>query len=613
MAKSKRSQCNFKGQQTLTQLLKKGKKYERDHPQYKRITKQLAVFVASTSTPNSIVENAEFCSLLEEADSQYTVPSRYLLSNEIDEVMSALKENIVSFISKARRINICTDLWSKKGMTASFLGVTAHFFADHQRHNVTIAVKQMPGPHTADNILSIVNHVLADWNIPLDKVGNTITDNGSNMIKAFKEDAADYSDEAEDELSHMHEQPMEFKTETLDSDGDESETEDDGGTANFSKTIEDEMAEFDANEDEHQTTFACYNRISCFAHLLQLVVVQFDKIRPFQKVLRKAKKLVAKFNKSTKATEKLIALKHKKLLSDCPTRWGSTFLLLKRLLEIKEGICQVVEELEWNGLQTSKWKKIENIVDFLEPFAEYTTLCCGESYTTLSAVVPVILELNCHLHEMQKRPGMCAVAKVLQNEMHRRFDRYIDPSTDSFDGLHIMATLLDPEYTYVLSDDLVEEGTCYLKEIVGNFVDNHLKKPIESSNDTATSTTEEQIEPPLKKFRHLSKIVSKQLLKKKEPLSNSPGEKEVDAFIEQRKSNCPHPTDALDYWVKSEPLFPTLSNVACDVLVVPASSAPIERTFSIAGDACIGKRNRLTNANLEREVLIKSNKAYLNI
>ena len=127
---------------------------------------------------------------------------------------------------------------------------------------------------------------------------------------AESEDAADYSDEAEDEMSHMHEQPMEFKTETLDSDGDESETEDDGGTANFSKTIENEMAEFDGNEDEHQTTFACYNRISCFAHLLQLVV-QFDKIRPFQKVLQKAKKLVAKFNKSTKPTEKLIVLKHK--------------------------------------------------------------------------------------------------------------------------------------------------------------------------------------------------------------------------------------------------------------------------------------------------------------
>ena len=29
-------------------------------------------------------------------------------------------------------------------------------------------------------------------------------------------------------------------------------------------------------------------------------------------------------------------------------------------------------------------------------------------------------------------------------------------------------------------------------------------------------------------------------------------------------------------------------------MVVPASSTPIERTFSVAGYCCIGKRNRLT-------------------
>ena len=151
------------------------------------------------------------------------------------------------------------------------------------------------------------------------------------------------------------------------------------------------------------------------------------KLHLFKKVLQKAKKLVNKFNKSTKGTEKLIALKNKKLISDCPTRWSSTFLLLQRLLEIKDGVCQVVEELEWNGLQTSECKKIESIVDLLEPFAEYTQLCCGESYTTLSAVIPIILELNYHLKETQRKPGMSTVAKALQVEMHRRFNKYIDP------------------------------------------------------------------------------------------------------------------------------------------------------------------------------------------
>ena len=610
-ASSKRSQCTYKGQQqTLAQVLQKGKKYERDHPHYKQITRKLAIFVASTSTPNSIVENAEFCSLLEEADSQYIVPSRYLLSNEIDEVVGGLRDNMMLFMSMARRINITTDLWSKKGMTASFLGITAHFYADHKRHNITIAVKEMPSPHTADNILSVVNDVLTDWNIPLHKVGNTITDNGSNIMKAFKEMKEEAADEVEDnKQSLIH--SKEFENEADTEDDDENDMEGDGAGANI---IDNELEDFEANEEEHQTTFSGYNRISCFAHLLQLVVVQFDKVKPFQKVLQKAKKLVAKFNKSGKATEKLIALKHKKLVSDSPTRWSSTFLLLERLLEIKDGVCQVVEELEWNNLQTSEWKKIENIVELLQPFAEYTTLCCGESYTTLSAVVPVILELNCHLHEIQKKPGMCPIAKVLQKEMHRRFDRYIDPSTDSFDGLHIAATLLDPEYTYVLSDMLVEEAKYYLTEILNSFVDNHLKRPatIQSTSETNKSKTEETVEPPLKKFRHLPKQLMQKKLKK-EPLAKSSAEKKVELFMQQRETNCPQSTDALDFWVKSETQFPTLSLVACDLLVIPASSAPIERTFSIAGDACIGKRNRLTKGNLEREVLIKKNKAYLKI
>ena len=216
--------------------------------------------------------------MFEEANGQYTVPSRYLLSQEIDEVMSTLKKNIMPYILNVRRINICTDLWSKKGMTASFIGVTAHFFSEHQRHNVTLAVRQMPSPHTADNILIMVKLVLADWNIPLNKVGNTITDNGSNMIKAFKEEKADYNEAEGEQATELDKDEMELDDDD-DDDDDESEKED---KDKFNKTIEDEMEEFDINEDEHQTMFASFNRISCFAHSLQLVV-QFDKITPFQK------------------------------------------------------------------------------------------------------------------------------------------------------------------------------------------------------------------------------------------------------------------------------------------------------------------------------------------
>lgn len=47
-----------------------------------------------------------------------------------------------------------------------------------------------------------------------------------------------------------------------------------------------------------------------------------------------------------------------------------------------------------------------------------------------------------------------------------------------------------------------------------------------------------------------------------------------------------------------------LSVLASDLLAIPASSAPVEHVFSTAGQISSGKRNRLSDANLEREIII---------
>ena len=68
--------------------------------------------------------------------------------------------------------------------------------------------------------------------------------------------------------------------------------------------------------------------------------------------------------------------------------------------------------------------------------------------------------------------------------------------------------------------------------------------------------------------------------------------------------------DPITFWTNEDMVrnYPLLSVIAVDLLIVPGSSAP---AFSTAGDAASGKRNRLTDKNLEREVLIKKNKIYL--
>ena len=69
--------------------------------------------------------------------------------------------------------------------------------------------------------------------------------------------------------------------------------------------------------------------------------------------------------------------------------------------------------------------------------------------------------------------------------------------------------------------------------------------------------------------------------------------------------------DALNFWVQSREKYPDLSPIALDRLLIPATSTPIERVFSTAGLVTVGKRNRLNAKRLEREVLIKKNKAFL--
>ena len=68
--------------------------------------------------------------------------------------------------------------------------------------------------------------------------------------------------------------------------------------------------------------------------------------------------------------------------------------------------------------------------------------------------------------------------------------------------------------------------------------------------------------------------------------------------------------DPLFFWVKNDEKYPFLAPLAQDMLVIPASSTPIEQIFSIAGYSTSSRRNILAGSNLEHEILLKSKKSY---
>ena len=67
-----------------------------------------------------------------------------------------------------------------------------------------------------------------------------------------------------------------------------------------------------------------------------------------------------------------------------------------------------------------------------------------------------------------------------------------------------------------------------------------------------------------------------------------PGKAEVERYFQSVESAA-EKVDPLTYWIDQEDQYPLLSAVAVDILAIPATSAPVERVFSTAGESTVGK------------------------
>ena len=135
---------------TLAESLRCGTYYDKSSARYCDISRKLAIFVGTTNVPYSIVQNLEFQDLLSTLDHRYHVPSRAQMTKDLENVLIELKSKIGTFLEEANKASICADIWSKKGLSSSYLGIPAHFFSrkDNRRHCATLAVHRMESSHT---------------------------------------------------------------------------------------------------------------------------------------------------------------------------------------------------------------------------------------------------------------------------------------------------------------------------------------------------------------------------------------------------------------------------------------------------------------------------------
>ena len=178
-----------------------------------------------------------------------------------------------------------------------------------------LSLMEIKHPHTGENLAGCLNDCLRKWGISSEKVLLVVTDNGTNMIKAVKLLQSQYS-QPSDEISDEEEESDYFNNEE-------------------EENIEPEKDEIIMDLPEQVK----FRRMQCMAHTLQLVVKPVFKY--YEQLLTKTRQLVKKIRKSGPGVKKLIEKCGKTVLIDCPTRWNSTYSMIKRLKEIKQPVNEV--------------------------------------------------------------------------------------------------------------------------------------------------------------------------------------------------------------------------------------------------------------------------------
>lgn len=275
----------------------------------------IARYVVENMLPLSTVESESFRAILAKipirGGGRGVAPCRNTFAKFIDGEYEKMNIELKKSFEELEYISTTADIWTAHNK--SYMGVTAHWINPNnmEREKAALACRRFKGHHTHDAIAVEIDNIHSSYGIT-HKITATVTDNGSNFVKAFK-----------------RYQPLE-----------ESDSGDDEDEVTFTD-INDALHATDDNDGDVVITLPPHKR--CGSHTLNLIsCTDVDKwllSKPATKTVYRSAtaKCTALWNKtsrSTLATETVDELVSKKLLVPCTTRWNSFYDALARICEI---------------------------------------------------------------------------------------------------------------------------------------------------------------------------------------------------------------------------------------------------------------------------------------
>lgn len=234
-----------------------------------------------------------------------------------------------------------------------------------------------------------------------------------------------------------------------------------------------------------------YERLSCFAHTIQLVVKDgLDTATSARPVVAKCTKIASLTHQSAlfRAAFETKFGSGASIPTANATRWSSMFAELEAVASLDPAkLVAVMQETDHANLVLSAKERasLEELVDILQPFAEVTELTQGDKYITISCVVPSILALlKCMTGLSGRARYHGTLIATLVASIHKRFSGMLQtlqivpastaPSEPFDQFIYPAAAVMDPAYGFVwLESDhpgLAEVKANVKETVIGKFL-----------------------------------------------------------------------------------------------------------------------------------------------
>ncbi len=385
------------------------------------------------------VEQPEFQKLIHSFSPTLVIKCRNTFVTKVGLKYLERKSELIEELAITKYVCTTADCWTSR--RKHFIGFTIHWVGEEDliRRSCCLALRRLRGSVTFDVLAKTIDVIHNEFGVSK-KVTATITDNGSNFVKAFRIYGWEEEEESEDE------------------DDGEGEEDDDMEFMDVANILDKRPAL------DRFVTYTLPRHRRCASHTLNLVATtdilkisdqKFTKLR--NSAEKKIQQIWNKQSRSSQASdfiEKTLGVLFKVKNA---TRWNSFYDALYRYQNIKEekrdALYQVFDYFKVVRLTSAEEEYVAEYLRIMEPVADALEILQGERNVSMGYLLPTIVVLKRTLDELKKDKAIVHCKPLLTavyNGVCTRFDHFF------YDNDLRVAALSHPRFkmTWVPDDEI---------------------------------------------------------------------------------------------------------------------------------------------------------------